>query len=210
MTIAVIGTGAMGSGLARLLAAKGINVAIGHRDPARAAALAEEIGPRATGGGSEAAAKLADTVILAVPFAGVAEALKGLGDLSGKIVVDISNPISPDFKSLTIGHTTSAAEEIQKLVPAAKVVKAWNTIFAQLLPSEARQGRSAPVQVFIAGDDSAAKKKVSELVTATGFEPVESGALVNSRYLEPVGEINIHLGFFLGWGTLAAPAWVKS
>ena len=66
------------------------------------------------------------------------------------------------------------------------------------------------MQVFIAGDDSAAKKKVSELVAATGFEPVKSRALVNPRYLEPVGEINIHLGFFLGWATLAAPAWIKS
>jgi 8-hydroxy-5-deazaflavin:NADPH oxidoreductase len=200
----------MGSGLARLIASKGIDVAIGHKDPATAAALAQEIGPRAQGGGSEAAARLADTVIVAVPYTNVAEALKGAGDLTGKIVVDISNPITPDFKALTVGHTTSAAEEIQKLVPGAKVVKAWNTIFAQLLPAEAHEGRPAPVQVFVAGDDEEAKKRVSDLVKATGFEPVESGPLSNSRYLEPVGEMNIHFGFFLGWGTSAAPAWIKN
>ena len=68
MTVAVIGTGKMGNGLARLIASKGIDVAIGHKDPATAAALAQEIGPRAQGGGSEAAAKRADIVIVAVPY----------------------------------------------------------------------------------------------------------------------------------------------
>ncbi|MGH8563558.1 MAG: NADPH-dependent F420 reductase [Gammaproteobacteria bacterium] len=209
MTVAIIDTGKMGSGLARLLASKGIDVAIGHKDPTKAAALAEEIGSRAQAGGTEAAAKLADIVILAVPYSRVADALKGAGDLTGKIVIDISNPITSDFKALTVGHTTSAAEEIQKLVPGAKVVKAWNTIFAELLPPEAHEGRAAPVQVFIAGDDEGAKNKVSDLVKATGFEPVESGALSNCRYLEPVGELNIHFGFFLGWGTSAGPAWIR-
>lgn len=209
MTIAIIGTGNMGSGIAKLLASKGFDVAIGHRDPAKAAALASEIGPRAQGGGSEAAVKLADIVILAVNYGTAEAALKGAGDLTGKIVVDISNPITPDYKALTVGHTTSAAEEIQKLVPGAKVVKAFNTIFAQLLPTDAREGRD-PVQVFIAGDDDAAKKAISDLVAKVGFQPVEAGPLTNARYLEPVGEINIHFGFFLGWGTSAAPAWIKA
>jgi predicted dinucleotide-binding enzyme len=208
-TIAVIGTGKMGSGLARLIASKGIDVAVGHRDPSKAAALAAEIGPRAQGGGTEAAVRLADTAILAVPYAKAAEALKQAGDLSGKVLVDISNPITAGFKGLTVGHTTSAAEEIRKPAPGAKVVKAWNTILAELLPAEAREGRPAQVQVYVAGDDEEAKRKVSDLET-TGFAPVESGPLTNARYLEPVGEINIHLGFFLGWGTSTAPAWVRS
>jgi 8-hydroxy-5-deazaflavin:NADPH oxidoreductase len=87
------------------------------------------------------------------------------------ILVDIANPISEDFKGLLIGHTTSAAEEIQKFAPKSKVVKAFNTIFAQLLPAEAREGR-ASVQVFVAGDDEAAKKAVSDIVAKGGFEPV--------------------------------------
>lgn len=208
MTIAIIGTGNMGSGMARLLASKGIDVAIGHRDPAKAAALASEIGPRAHGGGAQAAAKLADIVVLAVNYGSAGEALKGAGDLTGKIVIDISNPITPDSKALTVGHTTSAAEEIQKLVPGARVVKAFNTIFAQLLPAEARVGRE--VQVFVAGDDDAAKEAVSAMASSVGFTPVDAGPLSNARYLEPVGEINIHFGFFLGWGTSAAPAWIKA
>jgi predicted dinucleotide-binding enzyme len=66
------------------------------------------------------------------------------------------------------------------------------------------------VQVFIAGDDAAAKETVSGIVAKAGFEPVEAGALSNARYLEPVSEMNIHFGFFLGWGTSAAPAWIKA
>ena len=208
MAVAIIGPGNMGSGIARLLASNGEKVAIGSRDPAKAAKLAEEIGDGAQGGGIAAAAKLADVVILAVNYPQAAETIRAAGDLAGKILVDISNPITEDYKALTVGHTTSAAEEIQKLGPDAKVVKAFNTVFAQLLPAEARIGRT--VQVFVAGDDEAAKKTVSELVAKGGFEAVESGPLSNARYLEPVGEINIHFGFFLGWGTSAAPAWLKA
>jgi NADPH-dependent F420 reductase len=198
----------MGAGIARLLASKGVNVAIGSRDPAKAAKLAKEIGTGAQGGGIVAAAKLADVVILAVPYTAAAETIREADGFAGKILIDISNPITPDYKALTVGHTTSAAEEIQKAVPKAKVVKAFNTIFAQLLPAEARQGRK--VQVFVAGDDEAAKKVVSDIVAKGDFEAVESGPLTNARYLEPVGEINIHFGFFLGWGTSAAPAWIKA
>ncbi|MBS7541788.1 NADPH-dependent F420 reductase [Ancylobacter oerskovii] len=208
MTVAVIGTGKMGSGIAKLLAGKGEKIVIGSRDPAKAAQLAAEIGHGAEGGGIAAAAKLADIVVLAVTYPQIGDAIREAGGLAGKIIVDISNPITEDFKALTVGHTTSAAEEIQKLAPEAKVVKAFNTIFAQLLPAESREGRK--VQVFVAGDDEVAKKKVSDLVAKGEFEPIDSGPLSNSRYLEPVGEINIWFGFFLGWGTSAAPAWIKS
>jgi predicted dinucleotide-binding enzyme len=90
-----------------------------------------------------------------------------------------------------------------------KVVKAFNTIFAQLLPAEAREGR-APVQVFVVADDWAAKKAVSDIVAKGGFERVDSGRLSNARFLEPVGGMNIWFGFFLDWGTSAAPAWIKA
>lgn len=209
MSIAVIGTGKMGSGIARLLVAKGEKIVIGGRDPAKAAALAAEIGAGAEGGGIEAAVKLADVVVLAVWYQQLEETVHAAGDLTGKILVDISNPITEDFKGLRIGHTTSAAEELQALAPKAKVVKAFNTIFAELLPAEAREGRD-PVQVFVAADDEAAKKTVSDLAAKGGFQPVDSGPLSNARFLEPVGEINIWFGFFLGWGTSAAPAWIKA
>jgi predicted dinucleotide-binding enzyme len=196
----------MGSGFARLFASKGMDIAIGHKNPEKAEALATEVG--AEGGSVKDAVSQADIIIFAVKYEDTAAALKAAGDLTNKIVIDISNPITADYKGLTIGHSTSAAEEIQKLIPNAKVVKAFNTIFAELLPTESRARRK--VQVFIAGDDETAKAKVSDLVMAAEFEPVDSGILSNSRYLEPLGELNIWLGFFLGWGTSGAPEYRKS
>ena len=206
MKVAIIGTGNMGAGLAATLAAAGHEVSIGARDLAKAAALADKVGHGAMGGGIAAAAKLADLVILALPFDAVADAIKQAGDLAGKVLVDISNPISADYKELVIGHTTSAGEEIQKLAPQAKVVKAFNTIFAQLLAPESRPNKT--LQVFVAGDDAATKASVSELARSVGFQAMDAGPLSNSRYLEPIGEMNIHFGYFLGKGPVVAPAWV--
>lgn len=95
----------MGSGIAHLFTASGIEVAIGHRDPAKASALAKKIGSNAQGGGVEAAVKLVDIVLLATPYTTAFDALREAGDLTGKV--------------LTVGHTTSAAEEIQKAAPSA-------------------------------------------------------------------------------------------
>ena len=206
--MATVGSGKMGSGFARLLASKGFDIAVGNKNPEKVAALAKEIGARVKGGNVKDAVGEADVIFLAVKYDDAAEALKAAGDLANKVVIDISNPITADFKGLTIGHSTSAAEEIQKLAPNATVVKAFNTIFAELLPTGSRKGRK--VQVFIAGDDETAKAKVSDLAKAAEFEPVDSGTLYNSRFLEPMGEMNILLGFFLGWGTSGAPEYRKS
>jgi 8-hydroxy-5-deazaflavin:NADPH oxidoreductase len=161
MTVAIIGSGKMGSGFARLLASKGFDITIGNKNPERAVAVANEIGTEVLGGSVKDAVSQADVIFLAVKYEDAAEALKAAGDLTDKVVIDISNPITADFKGLTIGHSTSAAEEFQKLAPRAKVGKAFNTIFAELLPTESRKGRK--VQVFIASDDETAKAKVSIL-----------------------------------------------
>ncbi|SCB45667.1 hypothetical protein GA0061103_6759 [Rhizobium multihospitium] len=207
MKIAVIGTGNMGAGLARLLAGARSDVVIGHRDPAKAAAFAAELGAGVEAGGVAAAVKLADIVLLALPYGAIADMLKEAGNLKGKVLIDISNPVTADFRGLVVGHSSSAAEEIQALVPEATVVKAFNTIFAPLLPAEGRNGKV--LQVFIAGDDEKAKNAVSRLVKSIGFEAVDAGPLTNARFIEPIGEMNIQFGFFLGKGPTVAPAWVQ-
>lgn len=207
MTIAIIGTGNMGAGLARLFATSGHRVAIGARQADKAAALAAEIGAGAEGGSVAAAVKGAEIVVLAVPYGAAAEVLREAGDLSGKILVDITNPLKADFSGLTLGYSTSAAEEIKALAGGAVVVKAFNTVFAQLLPREARAAQ--PLQVFVATDDAAAKAKVSDLATSAGFAAVDAGPLGNARYLEPIGMLNIAFGYFLGRGPVVAPAWVS-
>ncbi len=208
MKVAIIGPGNMGLGIARLLVAKGHNVALAHKDLKVATRLAAEIGASAQGADVASAVSGADIVILAVPFGSVEAALKEAGDLTGKALVDITNPITPDYMALTIGHTTSAAEEVAKLAPGAHVVKAFNTVFWQALPFDVRRGKPA-VQVLLAGDDDAAKKTVATMVTDLEFEAIDAGPLTNARYIEPVGELNIHFGYALGWGTAISPAWVR-
>jgi predicted dinucleotide-binding enzyme len=144
---------------------------------------------------------------LALPYQAVAPVLAEAGDLKGKILIDITNPITADYKELLLGHTTSASEEIQKLAGGAHVVKAFNTIFAGLISPEARTGKT--LQVFVAGDDEDATAKVRKLAETLSFEPINAGPLSNSRFLEPIGEMNIHFGFFLGMGPTVAPAWVR-
>jgi len=204
MKVAIIGTGNMGSAFARAFASKGIDMVVSNRDPTKSGTLAGELGVE--GVSIAAAAKNADVVLLALPYQAIAGVLSEAGDLSGKILIDISNPITADYRELLLGHTTSAAEEIQKTAPGAHVVKAFNTIFAGLISPEVRAGK---LQVFVAGDDADATAKVRELAEKLSFEAINAGPLSNARFLEPIGEMNIHFGFFLGMGPTVAPAWVR-
>lgn len=206
MKIAVIGTGNMGVALARAIAKAHDELIIGARDADKAIALAQSIGSQIEAGSISAAIKAADMVFLALPFEANLAVVQNV-DVGRKILVDVSNPITADFTDLVVGHTTSAAEELQMRAPAARVVKAFNTLFSALLPSEARNGTS--LQAFLASDDAEAKRAVETVVKAMDFEPVDAGPLRNSRFLEPMGEMNIHFGFFLGWGTVAAPVWQR-
>ena len=141
MRVAIIGPGKMGMGIAQLLLAKDHEVLLAHRELDVASKCAAELGGSARGAAIGEAAQAADLIVLAVPFGAVGAAIDAAGDLRGKTLVDITNPISPDYMALTIGHTTSAAEEIAKLAPGAHVVKAFNTVFWQVLPFEMRRGK---------------------------------------------------------------------
>ena len=206
MSIAILGAGNMAKGLAGLFAKAGYDVVLGARDVAKARAAAASVGHGAAGADLAAAAKSADVIVLAVPYDAAAAALAAAGDLAGKTIVDITNPLTPDYMGLTIGHATSAGEEIQKLAPRAKVVKAFNTIFAQVL---ANGGRAAgrPATVFVAGDDDAANGAVEAIARKAGFDVVQTGALKLARYLEPLAGLNIALAYGRGLGTDIAPTW---
>ncbi len=141
--IAVLGSGSMGSGLARALAAAGTDVVIGARDTGK---VAQALGSGLRVVALADAVAAADVVVLALPYGASVELLQGLSAaaLDGKVLVDISNPVTSDFQGLQLGTTTSAAEAIQAAAPTAHVVKAFNTIFAQLLA--AAGSRCAPGQ----------------------------------------------------------------
>ena len=210
MNIFLIGAGNMGAAFAKQLSAAGHAVRVASRSAGKAEALARElpgVQQVAPGGAAEAAAA-ADAVILATGYGDAAAALQPLGALAGKPVIDITNPVTPDYMALTIGHTTSAAEEIAKLVPKARVVKAFNTLFAQVLAGGADFGGGQRVPVFYAGDDTVAKDLVHALIQSLGFVPVNAGGLKNARYLEPLAGLNIYLGYGAGLGVNIAPAWL--
>lgn len=204
MKVTVIGSGNMASGLVKQFAKAGHQVQIHALDQARAEALAAANGARVV---TAAEAKAADVILVATYYANAVDALGALGDLAGKVVIDITNPLTADFMGLSIGHSTSAAEEIAKALPGARIVKAFNTVFAQRLAAGAAlAGETIPV--FIASDDAEAKAAVTTLVASTGFTPVDAGPLKNARYLEPLGGLNIYFGYGAGLGTAIAPTWI--
>ncbi len=203
MTTAIIGLGRMGRGLAARLAGQ-TDLVLGSRDEGAARSLAASLGAR--GAGINDAVAQAAVVVLALPYA-AALALAAHPGLAGKVVVDMSNPITPDFSGLLLGFDRSAAEEIQGAAPGARVVKAFNTIFAELLDAP-REGTAA-VPVFVAGDDGAAVDAVADLAARAGFGVERAGGLDAARLLEPLGMLNIRLGYGLGLGTGVAPAWVR-
>lgn len=178
MNIGIVGTGKMGSGFAQALKEKH-EVWLGYRDTERGKQAASEVG--VAGGGSYAdVVGDSDVVILAVPWAAVDETLPQLGDLAGTTVIDITNPYGE--KGLVPLEGTSTAEEIQKKVPQAKVVKGWNHVYATNLTRPDVNGEAS--SVFIAGDDPAAKDAAFRVARDMGFDPVDAGPLAATRHLE--------------------------
>jgi predicted dinucleotide-binding enzyme len=208
MKITVIGAGNMGSAFIKQLSRAGHQVSVTARSADKAAKLATEYpGVRAVA--LSGAATDADAVVLATGYADAVAALRAVGDLTGKVVIDITNPLTADYMGLTIGHDTSAAEEIAKAVPGAEIVKAFNTVFAQVLAEGADFGNGRTVSVFVASDSQRAKQTAQAIAESIGFAVIDAGGLKNARYLEPVAGLNIYLGYGAGLGTAIAPTWIR-
>jgi len=207
MKVTIIGTGNIGSGLARVLAKTDNDIVVADRgDGSEAVKKLVAQGINVKGADIASAVKDADLVILATYYNAVEEIAKQ-ADFTGKVVVDLSNPVTADFSALQLGHTSSAAEEIAKLLPNAKVVKGFNTIFAQHYTAGLTIN-GQKLQTFIATDNDEARARVRQLAEDIGLEPVDAGPLSNARYLEPLGFLNIQFGYVLGKGTNIAPQWL--
>lgn len=200
MRIAIIGAGNVGSAIARGLAGKGHHVTLGVRDPSAAGvvALATETG--AVAALPAAAAEQAEIVLLALPWGAAEDAVKALGDLVGKTVVDCMNPLGVENGALglTIGHRTSGGEVVAGWLPRAHVVKSLNQVGAEIM---ARNGHLShrPV-MFMAGDDAAAKAQVARMLIDLGFAPHDAGDITKSRLLEPFAMVWINQALFRGKG----------
>jgi NADPH-dependent F420 reductase len=200
MRIAIIGAGNVGNALGGGWASAGHEIVFGVRDPndAKVQGVVRSVGGRARAETVRDAVAQGDIVTLATPWAATKDALTAAGSLSGKILVDATNPLTPDLSGLVLGHTTSAAEQVAAWTPGAKVVKAFNTIGAQHMTNPRFGDQRA--SMFLCGDDAAAKQVVAGLATALGFEPVDAGPLTQARLLEPLALLWISMVYAYGQG----------
>ena len=200
MKVAIIGAGNVGKALATSITHAGHDVTIAAKNSRNARAAAEEIGTSAADT-SAAAVVGADVVILAVPYAAGAQVADDIRDgVTGRTIIDASNPIKPDFSGLAT--ESSAAEELQHHLPDAHVVKAFNTVFAS---NQADPTASAePIDGYVAGDDGDAKREVMSLLESMGMKPLDVGPLSSARYLEGMAYVNIGLNAQNGWSWTSA------
>jgi 8-hydroxy-5-deazaflavin:NADPH oxidoreductase len=196
--IAVLGTGHMGRALASAFAAAGHSVAMGARTAERGLAASRDLRPPGWGGRYEDAAKTAEMVVLALSWPDVLAVVDTL-PLDGKVVIDCSNPETPDGRGLAVGLTSSGAEEIALRIPGALVVKAFNHVYAEVLGSPAAAKGAA---VLVCGDHDTAKARVTELIGELGFSALDAGPLRSARYLEPLAMLLVQLVRVQGWAAV--------
>jgi 8-hydroxy-5-deazaflavin:NADPH oxidoreductase len=205
MKIAIIGAGNVGGALGANWAGKGHDIFFGVRDPKaeKTQGLLAKIGGKARAGSPAEAAAFADVIVLSTPWPATEAAIRSMGDLKGKIVLDATNPLArgPDGISLEIGHTTSAGEKVQRWAAGASVYKTLNTTGFANMANPVFNGIKSIM--FVAGDDAANKPKVVNLVAELGFDVVDAGPLRNARLLEAHAMLWIDLSLARGLG----PAW---
>ena len=208
-TIAIIGaTGNMGSHIAKNLSKGNTRLLLFAKDQDKVNAVVSEIKSKNASADVEAfqcptnAAWEADIIILAVPYQAEKEIAAKIKDVANtKIVISIANPLNETYSGLVTPPGTSAAEELQKLLPNSKVIKAFNTTFAADFSTPVIDGKQ--VDAFIAGTDKEALQTVSELVATAGFNPIVAGDLSVSRTLENMQLLLIQLGMKYNYNWLA-------
>jgi len=198
MTLAILGAGNVGMALARAFVRAGEAVTLGVPDPAKYRDAVATLGPKATVGPTEAAIGSGQTIILAVPYGAAQSIARSWTDWGGRILVDATNPLAPGLAGLSVGTTTSGAEEIAAAARGARVVKAFNTTGAENMADSRYPGAS--IFMPVCGDEAEARARVIALATLIGFDAVDFGALSAARYLEPFAMAWIHMAIRLGHG----------
>lgn len=191
MKIAIMGAGNVGKALGSTFARAGHEIAYAARSQESSRAAAGTVGGTAAPSPAEAA-QGADAILLAIPYSAAEDvAAQIAGAVEGKIVIDATNPLKPDYSGLATAAGPSAAENIASWLPGARVVKAFNTLFASVQADPGTHG--VTVDALFATDDETARTQVAELLLSIGFRPVYVGALARARELEAIGFLNIQL-----------------
>lgn len=202
MKIAIIGAGNVGGALGTNWAGKGHDVVFGVRDPKaeKTQALLKTIGGKAKAVTPAEAAAAGDFIVLSTPWPATEAAIRSMGNLKGKIVLDATNPLTrgPDGIGLEIGHAISGGEKVQGWAAGASVFKTLNTTGFGNMANPVFKGVKSVM--FVAGDDAAAKPKVISLVGDLGFEVIDAGPLRNARLLEAHAMLWIDLALVRGQG----------
>lgn len=191
MSIGIIGAGNVGMALGGALTRRGERVHFGVPQPERYREAVASLGPLARLGTTADAIAQCDLLILAVPHSATAAIAQSVPDWQGRILVDATNPLAPGLAGLSVGTTTSGAEELARLAVGAHIVKAFNTTGAENLADPAYQG-GAPFMP-VCGDDALARERVLALATLIGFEAVDLGPLSAARFTEPFAMTWIHM-----------------
>ncbi|MEP7132176.1 MAG: NAD(P)-binding domain-containing protein [Acidobacteriota bacterium] len=198
MKIAILGTGVMGASLARFFVRTSHDLVLASRDFRKAGLLAAALqpsgdaGPSAEAAAIEEAVRRSDLVVIATRWENTRESLERAGPFEGRVLIDVTNPETEKGRGLAIGHTSSGAEEIARLARDARVVKAFNHSYAELLDRGPDFERGS-ASVLFCGDDPAAKATVAGLISAGGFDAVDAGPLASARYLEPLALLFVEL-----------------
>jgi NADPH-dependent F420 reductase len=198
--VTIVGAGNMGRGIGTRLAGEKNQLQVLAPTAEHASGLADELDSGATGGGVDDPIE-GEVVVLATPYDGALEFVSRRGeDLTGKVVVDITNPVDwASFDRLVTPPDSSAAQEIAAQLPdGVPVVKAFNTTFAKTLVSGEVAGQQ--LDVLIASDDEEAKREVTQLVGSAGMRPVDAGPLRRAQQLEHLGFLHMALQDSLGSG----------
>jgi 8-hydroxy-5-deazaflavin:NADPH oxidoreductase len=202
MKIAIIGAGNVGGALGANWAQKGHDIIFGVRDPKaeKIKTLLGKIGGKAKAVAPAEAAAAADVIVLSTPWPATEAAIRSMGNLKGKIVLDATNPLTrgPDGIGLEIGHSISAGEKVQGWAQGASVFKTLNTTGFGNMANPVFKGVKSVM--FVAGDDAAGKPKVMALVGELGFEVIDAGPLRNARLLEAHAMLWIDLALARGQG----------
>lgn len=200
MKLGIIGSGNVGGTLGLRWAQLGHTVVFGVKDPQadKIHELITRAGPNACAGTLQEAITASEIIVLATPWEaaqGIFESTKGW---DGKIIVDATNPLLPQLAGLLLGTTTSAAEAIGQWAPQARVVKAFNTVGANIMANP--DFGTHKVALFYCGDDKLAKEQVHQLATSLGFDALDAGPLTQARLLEPFAMLWISLAYAAGFG----------